>query len=105
MGTDSEGVNHFPCIGVDAAEFIAKERNLFGIGLDVASLDANPPFDAHSILAEKSLYNIENLADMSRIPFTGAHAIVLPAKMSGSSGAPVRVVAILPTTCKGNAEA
>lgn len=103
MGFDPQGTRHFPTIGADAAEFIATERNLFGIGLDTASLDANIPALAHLILAEKSMYNIESLADLSGIPFTGAHAIVLPMKIRGASGAPVRVVAILPERCSGMA--
>lgn len=96
MGIDSQGVLHFPSIGADAAEFIATKTNLYGIGVDTVSLDANPPYLAHSILSQKFMYNIENLADLSSIPFTGAHAVVLPTKLSEASGAPVRVVALVP---------
>lgn len=103
MGFDSQRTRHFPSIGADAATFIAKERNLFGLGVDTASVDANSPLVAHTILAKKLMYNLENLADLSLIPFTGAHAIVLPMKIRAGSGAPVRVVAILPSRCSGMA--
>ncbi|CAN7998811.1 unnamed protein product, partial [Ixodes hexagonus] len=43
-----------------------------------------------------SMYNLENLADMRCIPATGGHVNAMPMKIPGASGAPVRVVVVLP---------
>ncbi|XP_042142137.1 isatin hydrolase [Ixodes scapularis] len=96
MGIDSNGTRHFPSFSNDLAKFLVKERDVYGVGLDAASVDFYGQTQTHRILGAKNIYNLENLADLQRLPEKGAHAIVLPMKIGGASGAPVRVVAILP---------
>lgn len=96
-----DGENHslaFPGIGKDAAELFV-ERKVAGVGLDTASLDAgdSKDFIAHRILLGNQIYGIENINEgIELIPARGATLMVLPMKISGGSGAPARVVAILP---------
>ncbi|KAM7292302.1 isatin hydrolase [Ixodes scapularis] len=96
MGIDSNGTRHFPSFSNDLAKFLVQERDVYGVGLDAASVDFYGQTQTHRILGAKNIYNLENLADLQRLPEKGAHAIVLPMKIGGASGAPVRVVAILP---------
>jgi len=101
LGTDKPGDTanlHFPGISRDAAEFLAKQRKLDGIGIDTASLDHGPSKDfiAHQILNGANIYGLENVANLERLPARGATLIALPMKIKGGTGGPVRIIAILP---------
>jgi kynurenine formamidase len=88
---------HFPGLSRGAAEYLAK-KNIVGIGIDTASMDpgTSKDFPAHQVLNGANLYGLENLTDLDRVPETGAWIIALPMKIKGGSGAPTRVVALLP---------
>ncbi|KAH7953725.1 hypothetical protein HPB49_011738 [Dermacentor silvarum] len=96
MGLDENGDRHFPSLGAEAATFLTTERSPYAIGVDAASLDHYPETSVHLILAVASVYSIENMADLSLVPATGALGIVLPMRIPGASGAPTRVVATIP---------
>ena len=68
------------------------------IGVDTASIDYGPSTDfvVHRIVAAKGIPGLENLTGLDRLPPRGATVIALPMKIAGGSGAPVRVVAIVP---------
>ncbi len=88
---------HFPGITRGAAEALLA-RNVEGVGIDTASIDfgQSKDFMAHRILNGAGIYMLENLAHVEKLPVTGASLIALPMKIAGGSGAPVRVIAILP---------
>jgi len=101
LGTDAPGDTanlHFPGISKEAAEFLAKQRKLDGVGIDTASLDHGPSKDfiAHQILNGANIYGLENVANLERLPAKGATLIALPMKIKGGTGGPVRIIAILP---------
>jgi kynurenine formamidase len=50
----------------------------------------------HRVLTGANLYGLENVANLERLPATGATLIALPMKIRGGTGGPVRIVAILP---------
>jgi len=85
-------------ISKEAAEFLAKQRKLDGVGIDTASLDHGPSKDfiAHQILNGANIYGLENVANLERLPAKGATLIALPMKIKGGTGGPVRIIAILP---------
>jgi kynurenine formamidase len=89
---------HFPGFGVDAARLLVDERNVAGLGIDSPSVDHGPSsdFQVHRIGAAKDVYNLENLTALDRLPATGAYVFALPMKIEGSSGGPVRAVAVVP---------
>jgi len=88
---------HFPGLGKDAAAFLV-ERRIDAVGIDTASIDHGPSrtFDAHRVLAAANVPIFENLANLDRLPATGAWVIALPMKIAGGSGGPLRAVAVLP---------
>ena len=63
-----------PGIGKAAAEILANDETVVGVGLDSPSLDAgaNHHLDAHHILFAKNKFGLENVADMSDVPPWGA---------------------------------
>jgi len=87
---------HFPGIGRDAAELLARERRIAIVGLDTASLDHGPSKDlpAHQTLCGAKIPGLENVAHLDQLPETGFLVLALPMKIAGGSGAPTRVVAL-----------
>lgn len=101
LGTDKPGDTanlHFPGISREAAELLARQRRIDGVGLDTASLDHGPSKDfiAHQILNGANIYGLENVANLDRLPARGATLIALPMKIKGGTGGPVRIIAMLP---------
>ena len=103
LGTEKrgdEGVQqlHFPGLAPRAARWLAEERRVRSVGIDTASIDygQSREFGSHVVLFAHQIPAIENLGDLSRLPSFGATVIALPMKISGGSGSPTRVIAILP---------
>jgi kynurenine formamidase len=94
---DAQGRMHFPGFSVEAVKLLI-ERKVSGLGCDTMSVDygASEDFPAHHLALGSGLYHVENLADLSALPETGAFLVVAPIKLEGGSGGPVRVFALLP---------
>jgi kynurenine formamidase len=94
---DAQGKMHFPGFSAGAAKLLL-ERKVSGLGCDTMSIDygASGDFAVHHLALGAGLYHLENLADLSELPESGAFLIVAPIKLEGGSGGPVRVFAVLP---------
>jgi kynurenine formamidase len=94
---DAKGRMHFPGFSAEAANLLIA-RKVSGFGCDTLSIDygASQEFAVHHLSLGAGLYHLENLADLSELPETGAFMIVAPIKLEGGSGGPVRVFALLP---------
>jgi kynurenine formamidase len=94
---DAQGKMHFPGFSAGAVKLLL-ERKVSGLGCDTMSIDygASEDFAVHHLALGAGLYHLENLADLSEVPETGAFLIVAPIKLEGGSGGPVRVFAVLP---------
>lgn len=88
---------HFPGLDLEAARLLA-DRRVALVGIDTASIDPGTSelFGAHRVLAEAQVANLENLRGLEGLPARGATLIALPMNIAGGSGAPTRVVALLP---------
>ena len=103
LGTDARGPEavpqlHFPGISAEAAQLLASERQVDAVGIDTPSIDYGQSryFQAHQILLGANIPAFENVANLDQLPPTGAVVIALPMKIEGGSGAPLRMVGILP---------
>jgi kynurenine formamidase len=101
LGSDVHGDTahlHFPGISPEAAAWLVANRKIAGIAVDTASLDHGPAREylAHRTLNGAGIYGLENVANAEKLPEAGATLIVLPMKIKGGSGAPARIIAILP---------
>jgi len=69
IGLDKEGTKHFPGISTNAANFLIKERNISGVGVDVLSFD--PGYDneykTHKIILGAGKWALECLASQIMI--------------------------------------
>jgi len=89
---------HFPGFSKEAADLLAHDRKVDGIGLDTPSIDYGPSRDfiVHQIVNGANLYGLENIANLEKLPPKGATLVALPMKIKGGTGGPVRIIAILP---------
>lgn len=93
---------HTPGMGASGAKFLVEERDIVGVGVETVGTDAgqafreNPPFPNHSIMHGAGKYGLTSLVNLDRLPSTGAVLIVLPMKVEGGTGCPVRPIALVP---------
>lgn len=88
----------FPSFGEDAVRLLVEQRGIGALGVDVASTDygRSQDFPVHRIAAAAGVPGFENLAGLEALPATGATVVALPMKITGGSGGPARVVALIP---------
>ena len=88
---------HFPGVAEDAMRLLV-ERDVGLVGIDTASVDYGPSTDfiAHQVGGAAGIPNLENVGDLTEVPATGFLLIALPMKIEAGTGAPVRVVALIP---------
>lgn len=103
MGTDERGPEavaklHFPGLSPELARFLAEQRKVAAVGLDTPSLDhgQSNDFMAHRILLGANIPGFENVASLDQLPPKGATVVALPTKIRAGSGAPLRIVALIP---------
>jgi kynurenine formamidase len=103
LGTNERGPAavaklRFPGLDPEAARWLVENRKLAAVGIDTASIDPGTSklFESHRILFAADVPAFENLAQLGRLPATGATLVALPMKIAGGSGGPLRAVAILP---------
>ncbi|MEN2981572.1 MAG: cyclase family protein [Thermus sp.] len=96
LNQDAGGTLHFPGFSPEAAEFLVREREIVGVGVDTLSLDFGPSkdFKAHLVFLGAGKYGLENLAGLAQVPPSGALLFVGAPKHRGASGGPVRAVAV-----------
>jgi kynurenine formamidase len=87
---------------VEAARWLATERNISGFGVETVGIDAgsaggmDPPFPLHNMLLGAGRLGLTQLANLNRLPATGALIVVSPLKLVGGTGSPSRVFAFVP---------
>lgn len=97
-GPEAAGDLHFPGLSPVAAEWLVEHRRISAVGLDTPSIDRGQStlFESHQILFRRNIPAFENVANLDRLPPTGTLIIALPMKIRGGSGAPLRIIAVLP---------
>ena len=103
LGTEKKGLAalpelRFPAFSRESAEFLTKERNIRGIGIDTPSIDygKSEDFWVHRIICGADKLGLENIANLDKLPSQGATLYVIPMLIKNGTGAPARVFAILP---------
>lgn len=96
LNADSGGTLHFPGFSSEAANFLATERDVVGIGVDTISLDFGPSTDfrAHYEVLSRNKWGLECLANLAEVPRAGALLFVGAPKVVDGSGGPCRVLAL-----------
>jgi kynurenine formamidase len=94
--TDANGVMHFPGYSLEAAKLLLA-RGVYALGIDTLSIDYGPSkdFEVHRVVLPAGLYQLENAANLDKLPATGAFAVVAPIKLEAGSGGAVRIFALV----------
>ncbi|KAI8508801.1 hypothetical protein Bbelb_139000 [Branchiostoma belcheri] len=102
LGTDTKNISllHFPGIHPDGARWLVQNRGMHAVGIDTASIDYGQStlFETHQTLLGGNVPGFENVANLDKLPTTGAIVYALPMKIGDGSGGPARLVAILGNT-------
>ena len=92
----ANGAFHFPGFSPEAAEWLLKERKVVGIASDTLSLDNGPSkdFRVHHLWLPAGRWGLENVANLDKVPATGATLVVGVAKVKDATGGPARLIAL-----------
>jgi len=96
-GKDASGVFHFPGIGPEATEWLLKQRQVAGLAVDTISLDHGPSkdFKTHLLWLPAGRWGLEGVANLDKVPASGATLVVGIAKVRGATGGPARLIALV----------
>jgi len=83
----------FPGITPDAAEWIAA-RSVRLLGLEQPSVHPQYHAEVHAILLNAGIVLVETMANLASLRQDGVWLVVLPLKLAGLDGSPVRAVGI-----------
>jgi kynurenine formamidase len=78
------------------------ERDVEGFGVETVGTDAGQahgfdvPFPCHTLMHGANKFGLASLANLDRLPPTGAVIIAAPLKLKNGSGSPLRVMALVP---------
>ena len=87
--------NSNPGLSLDAARYlVSKKINLVGIDSPSIDLGKDSSFSVHHVLLSKDVLIVENLCNLEKISGIHFKLIVLPLKLKGATGSPVRAIAI-----------
>jgi len=93
---------HTPGPDVAAVCFLVSERDVLGFGTETIGTDAGqaahftPPYPCHYYMHGAGKYGLQCLANLDRLPPTGALVVAAPLKILQGSGSPLRVFALSP---------
>jgi kynurenine formamidase len=94
--------SHTPGFHPQCVPFLAKERDILGVGVETVGTDAgqahtfNPMFPCHTIMHGSNRFGLASLTNLDQLPATGAIVIAPPLKIVNGSGSPLRVLALVP---------
>lgn len=101
LGTDKSGEEalpelSFPGFSVESIEYLTTQRNITGIAIDTPSIDygKSQNFMVHQKLFAADKLALENIANLDKLPATGAVLYVMPMLIKDGTGSPARVFAI-----------
>lgn len=88
---------HFPGLDPSAAEWLITRRRVRMVGIDTASIDhgQTQTYPTHVRLFRDGVPALENIANTDALPANHFRIVALPMKITGGTGAPCRIVAML----------
>ncbi len=98
---DEKGQAHYPGWSLEALKFLFEKRKINAVGHETLDTDAalsqlRSGFAGESYVLGTDHFQVELLANLHKVPETGALVVVSFPKPRGGSGFPARVFAILP---------
>lgn len=96
---DADGISHTPGWSREVLEFLVEERKIAAVGHEQTDTDpglatSRQDFSLETYILASDKWQIELLANLDRLPESGAAVVATWAKPQGGSGFPARVFAI-----------
>lgn len=93
---DGDGVMHFPGFHVEAAQALI-DAGAGSMAVDTLSLDhgISTTFDTHYAWLPTNRFGIENLANLDKVPASGATLVIGAPKTRNGTGGPARIFAMI----------
>jgi kynurenine formamidase len=94
---DAKGSMRFPGVSMAASRYL-RERSVKCLGIDTLSTDPglSKTFDQHKHFLAGGGYHLENLTGLQALPENGALIVVGALPIRDGSGAPARVLGLIP---------
>ncbi len=94
----SKWLFNYPGLDRGASEWMC-DMGIINVGIDQPSVDSSlemkrKNYPCHTVCKERHLLNIENMANLDKVAGKRFILSVLPLKIKGASGSPIRAVAI-----------
>jgi kynurenine formamidase len=86
----------FPGWSLPAIKYLFEERKIVAIGHESLDTDTTDAFDSEAWILKNNHYQIEVMANLDKVPATGAVIVVTWPKVKNGFGFPARAFAILP---------
>jgi len=92
---------HSPGPTQEAVEWMIKERDVFGFGVETINTDAGQSYawpvayPCHTLMHGANKYGLQCLNNLDQLPATGSVIVAAPLKIGGGSGSPLRVLALV----------
>ena len=85
-----------PGLSTAAAKYlVSKKINLVGTDSPSIDLGKDKRFPVHHIFSKNNVLIVENLTNLEKIGSSKFHFVVLPLKLKGATGSPVRAIAFV----------
>ena len=95
LHTDSYFVKN-PGLSESAANYlVSKKTNLVGIDSPSIDFKGSKRFSVHHVFSKNNILIVENLANLEKVRSSKFHFVVLPLKLKGATGSPVRAIAFV----------
>lgn len=86
----------FPAWSLAAIKFLFDERKVTAIGHEALDTDTTETMESETWVLQQNHFQIEVMANLDKVPATGAVIVVTWPKVEGGFGFPARAFAILP---------
>jgi kynurenine formamidase len=92
---------HTPGPTQETVEWLIRERDVRGFGVETINTDAGQsfawptPYPCHTLMHGANRYGLQCLKNLDQLPPQGAVIVAAPLKIEGGSGSPLRVLALV----------
>jgi kynurenine formamidase len=86
----------FPAWALETIKFLVEQRGVTAIGHESLDTDVTDKMESETYILQKGRYQIEVMANLDKVPATGALIVVTWPKVKDGLGFPARAFAILP---------
>ncbi|MEM8774253.1 MAG: cyclase family protein [Pseudomonadota bacterium] len=88
---------HFPGFHIEATQMLMEETGAASMAVDTLSLDHGPSADfvTHYAWLPSGRFGIENIANLDRVPASGATIVIGAPTHRGGTGGPARIFALV----------